>query len=296
MEAADESWFRAAVANWHYVARAHLHLPDTRMPTTVVFDRQCAFHLGRGVEPLRWTASKHDGHVTLPDGSVIPVGVVSFAKPDANGTFFVMSLPSVWREKVQSRLGLERLMHAVMLHEASHTAQADVLAARLNALPDDMTDDSLQDAYRANAAYVADYEKERDLFYAAAAAPTEADARRLAREGLAAYRARRARWFTGRDASWAVPDDVFLSMEGLGQWAAYAWLVDPKGAGVDPALALPEMRRGGKHWTQEEGLAIFLVIDRLLPGWQSRVFAKDPPSLEALLALSARNEGTPGES
>jgi hypothetical protein len=51
--------------------------------------------------------------------------------------------------------------------------------------------------------------------------------------------------------------------------------------------ALPGMRRGGRHWSQDEGLAIFLLIDRLVPGWQARVF--DPAGLaraRTLLALA----------
>jgi hypothetical protein len=230
----------------------------------------------------------------LPDGTRIPAQVTSFAKPGKGGAFLVMSLPSVWREKVTSDLGLERLMHAVLLHEATHTAHTEFVSRELDdltrryGLPDDISDDSLQEEFSADPAYVADYVKERDLFYAAAAAASDAQAVQLAREGLAALRERRAKWFPGDKEKWAALDDVFLAMEGLGQWAAYAWLIDPKGAGVDASFALKQMRRGGKRWTQDEGLAIFLVIDRLAPNWQSRMLGKQPPTLEAALSLAVR--------
>lgn len=289
MESTDAAWLGEAVTTWRFVAREKLRLPSDRTPRMVVFDKGCVFDVPAGAATLPKEGTPHAGKVRLPDGTEIPAGVVSFAKPEGATTLLVMSLPSVWRGKVTSGLGLERLMHAVLLHEATHTAHADFVFRRLDeltrryGLPDDINDDSLQDAYKANPAYVADYEKERDLFYAAAGAPTDAEARRLAAEGLAAYRARRARWFTGDAGKWAALDDVFLAMEGLGQWAAYAWLVDPRGPALDAAVALKEMRRGGKHWTQEEGLAVFLVLDRLSPGWQSRLLAADPPSLEEAL-------------
>ena len=292
MDAVDEAWVRGAVTNWDFVARVKLRLASGVMPETIVFDKTCAFALVRGASRVRWNASAHHGKVRLPDGSEIPVGVVSFAKPDAKGTFFVMSLPSVWRGKVTSGLGLERLMHAVALHESSHTVQATALARQLDDLervygfPEDITDDSLQEMFSSKPGYVADYGKERDLFYAAATAKDPVEAKRMAREGLAAYRARRAKWFTGDAKKYAALDEVFLSMEGLGQWAGYAWLADARGANVDPAVALKEMRRGGKHWTQEEGLAIFMVLDRLLPQWQGRFFRSEPSTLEEALAAA----------
>ena len=288
MAKSDAAWLRDSIAAWRYTARTHLHLADHGMPPTVVFDKACVFRVDAKANPIRWTAAAHTGQVKLPDVTEIPAGVVSFARPSAQGTYFVMSLPSVWREKVKSSLGLERLMTAVLLHETSHTAQARVLAPRLDALPDDMSDDALQAHFKGNAAYVADFTRERDLFLSAAIATSPAETKRLAREGLAAWRARRAKWFTGDDAKWAEIDDLFVAMEGLGQWTAYAWLADPKGANVPRDMALTEMRRGGKWWTQDEGLAMFLAIDRLVPRWQQRLFEARPPSLESILETAAR--------
>ena len=92
---------------------------------------------------------------------------------------------------------------------------------------------------------------------------------------------------TGRTAYWAEFDDVFLTMEGLGQWLAYSWYVSARGPHIAPEVALREVRRGGRYWTQDEGLALFLVVDRLVPGWQRLAFAKQPLLAEALLARAA---------
>jgi hypothetical protein len=153
----------------------------------------------------------------------------------------------------------------------------------VNHLSDDIGDDSLQDAFSKDPKYVAEYERERDLLYEAALASDNAEARRIAKKALAQVRARRSMWFTGKLAYWKEVDEVFLTMEGLGQWTAYAWLTDPEGAHLAPTLALPEVRRKRNRWTQDEGLALFLVIDRLVPGWQSFAFAKQPELAYELL-------------
>jgi hypothetical protein len=150
-------------------------------------------------------------------------------------------------------------------------------------LSDDIGDDSLQDTFQKDPAYVADYQAETDLLYAAAGASTDAEAKVLARQALAKMRARRARWFVGDAEKWKPLDEIFLTMEGLGQWAAYAWFTDKQGPNLNPAKVLPEVRRKRNRWTQDEGLALFLVVNRLVPNWQKRAFASNPELAESLL-------------
>jgi hypothetical protein len=201
-----------------------------------------------------------------------------------------MSLPSVWKAKgIQSGLGLERLMDGVLLHEMTHTRQFYFVNPRMDeltkeyGLSDDIGDDSIQDAYQGTPAYVADYESERDLLYAAALAHTDTEAKDLARQALAKMRARRSKWFVGDAKKWREIDEIFLTMEGLGQWIAYAWFTDKKGLNLDPAAVLPEVRRKRNRWTQDEGLAVFLVVNRLVPNWQKFAFAPQPELAESLL-------------
>ena len=141
----------------------------------------------------------------------------------------------------------------------------------------------------ADAAFKAGIEAERDLLFRAATAATDAEAKARAREAQARIAARRAKWFTGRDAMFADAEDTFLSLEGSGQWIAYAWLAKhPLGAEIAPDEALKRFRRGGRKWSQDEGLALFLVIDRLVPGWQARLFADEPTTALQLLAEATK--------
>ena len=264
----------------------------------VTVDSACTYTLAAGASHARtWSARPHGQSVSMPDGKMMPLGPISFASASERSgqpSYFVMSLPSVWRAAgVRSGLGLGRLMDGVMLHELMHTRQfyfATPQLARIAArykLGNDIGDDSLQAKFQDDRAYAAAYRRERDLLFASAAAPDVKEARRLAAKALAQLRARRTRWFTGRSAGWAEYDDVFLTMEGLGQWLAYSWSISPSGPHIAPAVARREVRRGGKYWTQDEGLALFLVVDRLVPGWQRLAFARQPLLAEALLAKAA---------
>jgi hypothetical protein len=297
MSLSDRDWIDHALGDWRFAEVHELRLQPKPLPPIEIFDGHCQYVSSSNASPPEWKGSTHGATVSLPDGSKIPAGVVSFAAPVAGQTdagFFVISLPSVWRANdVQSGLGLERLMEGVFLHEMTHTRQFYFVnptmerLTKVNHLPDDISDDSLQDTFSKNPDYVLDYNQEVDLLYEAASASSDDKARRIAKTALAHIRARRAKWFTGKLAYWTEVDDVFLTMEGLGQWIAYAWLTDPKGANVAPAVALPEVRRKRNHWTQDEGLALFLVIDRLVPSWQDLAFANRPELAESLLARAS---------
>ena len=295
MADADAIWVTQALRNWRVVEREVLKLAPQPLPTIIVADAACTYTAipGRG-DALTWAPRPHGETIHFPDGKDVPAGPVSFAAPvegDPAGGYFAMSLPSVWRAAgVQSGLGLERLMDGVLLHEMMHTRQFYFVNPRLALLtrqyhlPEDIGDDSLQDTFGKIPDYVAAYTAERDMLFAAAAAPSDAEARVLAGKALTLMRARRAKWFIGDAVKWAQLDDLFLDMEGLGQWTAYAWFVRQ---GLPRDMVLREVRRGGKYWTQDEGLALFLTLDRLVPGWQAKAFSANPPLAEGLLALAA---------
>ena len=298
-EPADKAWIEQALRNWRMSEGMILKLAPAPLPTIVAIDASCT-HIGKAGPgtAIRWTSTAHPtGVATLPDGKNVPIGPISFAAPDngaARPGFFAMSLPSVWRASgVTSEIGLERLMDGVLLHELMHTRQfyfANPVLAALGKkyhFGDDMSDDSLQDKFKSDPAYAAAYQAETSMLYAAANAASDAEARRLAGKALAMMRARRARWFEGENAQWAPLDDIFLTMEGLGQWLAYAWFVSPHGLSLDHQTAIAAVRRKRNRWSQDEGLGLFLVTDRLVPHWQSLAFAKHPALAEALLAKAA---------
>ena len=274
-------WFRA----WEFTAESILKIPRTAPPDVVFFDNACVYTSPRG--RLAWRAAPHEGMVTLPDGNRIPIQVTSFASASDGRPFFVMAAPDVWIKAgvTSAQFGRDRLLTAVFLHEFAHVRQMPGLERILAPIdkawrfPQELTDDVIQQRFGSDAAYEAAYQQERDLLYRAAAARSNDEARALAAQALALMQARHAKWFTGENEVFRVLDDVFLSFEGAGQWVAYAWLVDPRGGGAARDAALTGMRRGGRSWSQDQGLALFLVVDRMLPEWP--VFVFGPESIGA---------------
>jgi hypothetical protein len=289
----DRAWLESALDTWRKAEVEQLGLAPQPLPTVIAADTLCTYTLPRGGF-AGVTATPHGETVVFPDGGEAPVGPISFASGE--GGYFAMSLPSVWRAAgVTSEFGLEQLMTGVLLHEMMHVRQIDLastslagVATSVGVSDDELTDKIVQQRFESDPAYAAAYAEERDTLFAAAATPDEAEARRLAAKALELMRARHARWFTGDKAGFAAMDDVFLTMEGIGQWLIYRHFLE---AGRPAAEVLPAVRRGGRQWSQDHGLALILVVDRRLPGWQRSAFRDPEWRASNLLAAAVAQRG-----
>jgi hypothetical protein len=291
MAPADRAWLEHALDAWRRAEPEWLMLAPQPLPRVAAIDGGCVYFLPQGrFDDAQ--ALAHGGMPIMPDGERVPLGPISFASGE--GGYFAMSLPSVWRAAgVSSEVGLERMMEGVLLHEMVHVRQVDLAtralagAASAAGVPDDeLTDDIVQKRFGSGPDYAAAWAEERDALFAAAAAPDVPQARELAAKALGLMRNRRARWFTGDKAAFTAMDDVFLTMEGMGQWLIYRHFLSPEGGGLAPADAVRVVRRGERWWSQDEGLALLLVVDRLLPGWQSLAFRDPDWRAEQLLAAA----------
>lgn len=292
----DRIWLEDALTAWRFVRHDLLGLDGPDRTAAVFFDASCTLTTDRLVDPLSdWAARRHDQTVTLPNGDEMPAIVTSFAAPieegeeGDDGVFFVMSTPSVWRSLgVESDIGLETMMRAVLLHEMSHTAQFGTYGRRVTevardaGLGDEITDDLLQDRFADDAGYGAAMEREIDLWFEAATAPDDEAARDLARRAWDSLATRREGL---PSPALAALEDLFLTLEGSGQWAGYSWLRQPPpvGPGLDRDTALTEFGRRGGYWSQSEGLALVLTLDRLDPSWKTTVFGDGSHTVLELL-------------
>jgi len=272
----ERDWVEGSLRAWQLVSIKRLKLPSYRQPTIVVFDARCRFERTTGA----WKAEPHKGQIRIPDGGQVPARVTSFAGgDDATGPFFVMALPSIWEAANIPISGDMKGLTGVFLHEFSHTRQVPALQPRFRAAaarfkpPENLDDDAIQKLFGKDPAYLAVVEKENRLLYEAAHEPDDAKARQLAGQALALIEARQKRWFTGPNELWKAYDDIFLSMEGAGQWVAYAWLADPQGGRLAAADAERKMRGKRNWWSQDEGLSLVLILDRFVPDWPQRMFA-----------------------
>ncbi len=291
------------MAAWDYTSQEITAIGHIRKIQAVFFDERCVVTSGTAMNagPNAWVARPHSGTVTLPDGQSIPSGVISFAMGGENTNFFVMSTPSVWRAagKGDNGLGsLETLMVAVVLHEGTHVAQMPTYGRRMellstaHQLPESFNDDSIQERFGGTPEFARSVAREIDGFLGSAIAQDDRQALELAREARGLMNSRQERWYRGGDAYLAQAEDIWLSLEGSAQWAAYQWIIDPRGGKVDSAVALASFGRRGKWWSQEEGFALFLALDRLSSGrWKHHAFGDG-----AKTVLQMLDEAIAGES
>ena len=266
---------------WAYTAQHITKVGNVENIRAVFFDARCMLVSDTAMNggPKLWRATRHNGQVQVPNGPKIPAGVISFAMGGEGAEQFVMSTPSVWRAANKSDNGLgslEKLMTVVVIHEGTHVAQIPTYGRMIGALSEahkiaeDFNDDSIQERFQGNAEFAASVQRETQLLFAAADAKDLSEAKRLAREARDLMRARQRRWYTGADIYLTAADDIWLTMEGSAQWAAYQWVIDPRGGGVPPAQT---QFRTGKWWSQVQGFALFMALDRLAgDSWKRHAF------------------------
>ena len=303
---AEIAWLQRALDGWEQVSRQFLHIDPSPLPWVVLFDASCVWHLspdanpGADALPVKTTLSfagspvpayalSHTGTVVLPGG--VPISVEMKASTslyrNSRGAFFVMAMPSVWQTKEVSAPTRAEFLQGVFSHEMTHTRLLEAVnrrvrdLARKNELVYPINDDSIQAEFQRTHGFEAAINRERDQFYRAALEPDPARQRDLTIKALEMVRLRHARYFTGPTAAYAELESLFLTMEGVGQWAAYR--LTRTRAGGNDAEALRLVRDNRKYWSQDEGLALFLLVDAMVPGWQSRVFTATPASPFAML-------------
>ena len=308
---ANQLWLQRAVDGWDMVRRDFLKVPASPLPWIVLFDASCIWHLnptdprllsdarqlpastltfdGSGVD-IR--AVPHSGTVLLPNRVEIPIEVKASTALYRNGrmTFLVMSMPSVWRAHRGAKIAyLDEYLQGAFTHEMTHTQQLVQINRRLRQLIGStellgrLTDDVIQDRFQKEQGFTRLIERERDMLFRAAGLTDPALRREIAIKALAMIRDRHARYYSGRNTPYAEIETLFLTMEGAGQWAAYK-LIKARGVvGSSDAEVLKLVRDNRRYWSQDQGLALFLLLDVMVPNWQARIFQNEPASPFTLL-------------
>lgn len=299
----DRVWVDRALDAWRFTSREITGITDIPHFEAILFSAGCVMRSDNALisdssAAVRWTSAPHDGTIPLPDGSTVEAGVTSYVSGGHDRRYLVMSTPSVWEAAgVGKGEDLRGLMIAVLLHEGSHVAQIGPYGPRLGALidryslPDSFNDDAVQERFGENVEFAASVAEETRLFLAAAAAVDDQEARSLAREARRLMRARQTKWFTADDAYLAEAEDIWLTFEGAGQWTGFRWRTHPEGGAQPVAEALARFTRG-KRWSQTEGFALVLALDRLAgPGWKRHAFGDGEKTVLEMLDEAIGPEG-----
>ena len=306
-----EKWFSA----WELTSKEVLSLPQDTPPEMLFFDEKYIYTTSKVSAPngsllngpklfekkLPWRMAPHNGQITLPDGQEIPVGLMTFAAPAGKEkVFFVMAAPSYWKKAGigSEQLNLEKMLTGVFLHEFAHTRQFKGIGSQIDSIErhyqfEDikLSDDIVQEHFEKDSAYVKIFNSEVNKFYEAVFADNDEDSKLLAMEAIALLKSRQTKYFTKDKAILEKLDNIFLSMEGLGQFVAVAWLIHPGGGNVTFDVAVNGFRRNRKRWSQEEGLAMFLLLNKLTtPNWVKDIFGEEPKYITNLLEQAAKNQ------
>lgn len=296
MAGVTERWLEGSLVSWETVRTRQLRIPPARAPRLVVFDRYCVYELhAGGAGPLRLRAGgdtlvgggrPHRGEITLPDGQRRPARPIAFTAlaPDDSTTVLFLALEDVWRQDPAYRAADEdwpSYLRRSFIHEMTHARQLAVwvpmlrIAGRRVGLAD-FDDDVIQQRFDTLPWVREAVLDETAVLFAAAAAGSEATRRALARDALERMRRRQVRMYGSADAPWARIERLLLDLEGAAQWAAMAHAANTTRLGAEARQNL--VRGSREYWSQEQGLALYLVLDALVPGWQDRMFSPDPPS------------------
>jgi hypothetical protein len=318
---ADGRYFQAILDDWSTITGDVLHLPSRPVPWMILYDRSCAYHIapdtatpaGRATRPVTGTTLRFGGKpvalravpagqaITLPGGSEIPVAGLAFTQTYGDSgserPFFVTALPDVWSHDPKYAADTSdqsEFVRSVVSHELVHTLsitatvrQVESIHRRHPGLDVDLDDDLIQRRFMNHPGVDSAMRREIALLYQAADEKDDARARTLARRALAMLQDRRAKFFGDSADAYGALEDVFLNMEGVACWGALQ-LRMRRELGIAADAVRDSFRGNRKWWSQEEGLALVLLVDRWVPGWASRVL---PPEMASPVALLGKATG-----
>lgn len=302
MAGVTQGWLEGSLASWDLVRTRQLRLATAPPPQLVVFDRYCAWtfvsggfgdiRLRAGRDTLFGEGRAHGGTIALPNGLVIPVRGEAFASllPGDSATVVVMALEDVWRQDPRHRMEAEdwpSYLRRSFIHEMAHARQLVVFAPMLRIAARrvglvSFDDDIIQQRFDSVPGFGRAVREETALLFEAAATTSAENRAALARQAVERIRVRRARVYGSDDAPWARVEQLLLDMEGAAQWAAMAHVGNSTRLGAEARRNV--VRGTRQYWSEEQGLALYMVLDALVPDWPQRMFSTDPPSSLELLA------------
>lgn len=315
---ADARWFQSALDGWHQVSKDFLLLDPRPIPWVVLFDDVCTWHFaatadipGAGPAEVRFTYAgepvparvlRHNGQVHLPNETDIPAEIMAAAFPTKGQetAFFALATLNLWRQHPQASKDpqLEKRMLSVVLHEIMHTRQLPYIALKVDdlgkrfELPAQVNDDMVENRFKDVPGFREAFEAERDLLYHAVAETDPALRRTLIDQALAMARQRRERFFTGADRPYAELEELFLNMEGAGEWARFKYHQAEPGNTMSDAEIISFIRGRENSFSQDEGLALVLLLEKEVPGWQSQLLGPEMASpLKLLEGKAGEREG-----
>ena len=304
----EQAWMQEALDNWQEICESQLHLNAEPLPWIIFYDEFRAWHVNPELARLPsyeatgsmlkyhgknysiLAVENHSGELWVPDRPALPVGqakILTSPYEEGKKSFVICALPALVQHPMGGSVRPEfrDFLLGIVGHEMTHTRQThdvDLRFKRLEkqaGLPPSFDDNVVENTFSGDREYRQRYETEQSKLLTAALQDDEpANGRRLVAEALALMHERRARYFTRKYATYSELEDIFLSMEGIGQWVHFNIMRKKAPAGEPWQQTAQDFLGQTKSWIQWEGFALFILINRQVPDWQARFFAADFPS------------------
>lgn len=312
------AWMQSVLDYWETTCSRHLQVSAGPLPWIIFYDENRALHLNpekRLLPSHRKVPSfltfsgrtyplvevRHRGGLWIPDGQALSVTSKAFTMLYAGDQkpFVTMPLPAFYRK--HSGAGPapvpDELFLGLSQHELAHTRQIVHAAKHIKRLrtryqlPDDIDDDIIENTFGKNREYAKMYEEERRHLSRAVFAHDLSLCREALAEALSAGQRRRERFFSGTRRFYADLEDIFLSMEGLGMWVHYQVARDraPQDEPWHQTL-FQVLQTAGDSWSENHGLKLFVLMDRLVPGWQRRFLSREFPQPSEVLREALKTD------
>ena len=297
--------------DWEYTCRNELHIEPGAMPWIIFYDSVTAWHVNPEIALLpaykRLTSTirfagidyplfqvNHRDKLWVPERDPIDVKTLSAAAmpvSENKKTFFISPVSAFFHTLAppDQWVYLDLLLTGLNMHELTHTRQLPfVISQILEAqekykLPESIDDNSIQRTFENNEAYKTLFFKEKTHLWNAAMTGNLDSCKRELKIALDLAAERQRTFFVQENEGYKILDDIFLALEGSAMWPQYKTTRKYAPQGQSPEQTLYFMFQYLNSWSQEEGLALFMIIDKLVPGWQAQFFNKEMPSPFELL-------------
>lgn len=281
----EHKWLWDWISSWDHLSKSTFNLETAQLPEMVFFDSTYVYSNSRisipnGIpfrgpklysQKIDWRKQQHNGKLILPDSTETNVQIMTFAAPKNNGAYFVMPAPSYWTSigLKNETVPLKNMLNGIFVHEFAHTRQIDAIAFKIIGFEEKgkykypVNDDIVQNYFQSDSLYTVNFEAEVRALYELLEIKEESDLKLRTDQWLTRFRNRQKENFISISPDLATMEDLFLTMEGIGQYAMLKYYLTDKGGKYSDSLALKATRHNKKYWSQEEGLGLILLYEKL---------------------------------
>ena len=282
----ENQWLWKWISSWENISKATFNLSEAELPEMIFFDSIFVYSNSRTSIPkgitfngpelyskkIEWRKQEHNGEVILPDSTPVNVQLMTFAAPKNNGAYFVMPALSYWEHVGLKNeiVPIDVMINGIFVHEFAHTSQINAIAAKIIALEGKrkykypVNDDIIQNYFKDDSIYTMKFNEEVEELFELLGISEKSDFKIKTKQWLEKFRMRQKEYFNEISPDLVEMEDLFLTMEGIGQYAMFKFYMSEEGGKYSDRLALKATRYNKKFWSQEEGLGLILLYEKLI--------------------------------